>query len=199
MKLHIGCGTIYLRGWININPYDEHTYLAKDRPDLVRRYETDESEYYGRHEDKTINSLRPGPLCQEQVCDVYGEFSTLPYGANTVDEILARHCFEHLSVIEARTALDRMFCILKVGGFLRLAVPDHEKTMDDYRETGDHFYKRHLLGPRNSDRGYHVMSYDRDRLKALVEKHGFRCQHEEPNINFYPAFCLRFAKTMFAS
>jgi hypothetical protein len=83
---------------------------------------------------------------------------------------------------------------MAVGGLIRIDVPDHEATLHALVSTGDQFYVRHLLGPRRNEHGYHMMSYTRDRLIALCESHGLTWYTEEPNIHFYPAFCLGFYK-----
>lgn len=194
MKLHIGCGSVYLIGWKNVDVPSPQTFLASKRPDLVRKWGTTDDKYYERHRDKTQARLRAGPLSLEYVCDAYGSFENLPAQYWEVEQVLARHSFEHLSITEAHRALDQIDAIMKPGGLLRLDVPDHEGTLRLFKETGDEFYIRHLLGPRRNDRGFHMMSYTRDRLQALVEEHGFVFVEEEPNIHFYPAFCLRFEK-----
>lgn len=194
MKLHIGCGSVYLHGWVNVDVPSPLTFLAADRPDLVERLGTTEDRYYARHQDKNINVLRSGPLQQEYVCDRYGSFSFLPV-AEFTREILTRQSFEHLSSTEAVTALIVMRASLAPGGLLRIDVPDHDETLRLYKETGDDFYKRHLLGPRRDDFGYHMRSYTRESLKRLVEREGFSMLCEEPNIHFFPAFCLRFVRT----
>ncbi len=192
-KLHIGCGTVYLADWINVDLPSPDCHLATDRPDLVERYRTVYDAYYARHQ-KTIEDLRKGPLKQEYVCDRYGSYTFLPVAPGTVDEILARHSFEHLSRTEARAALVCLNKAMKLGGELVLDVPDHDETLRLYKETGDAFYVRHLLGPRRNDFGYHCMSYTPERLTALVREYGFEITGGEPNIHIYPAFCLRFAK-----
>lgn len=194
MKVHIGCGSVYLDGWLNVDLAGPKTFLAKDRPDLVEMYKTTDDNYYGRHQDKTMEKLRKGPVEKEYVCDAFGSFSDLPGQTWQIEEILARHSFEHLSISEAHRALDEIDRKMKPGGLLRLDVPDHEGTLKKFKETGDEFYIRHLLGPRRNDYGFHMMSYSPDRLQTLVEAHGFVYEGEEPNIHFYPAFCLRFRK-----
>lgn len=193
-KLHVGAGTVYLKDYINIDVRGPKTFLADDRPDLVVDLITTDDNYYGRHQDKTMDRLRSGPLEQEMVVDAYGTFFDLPGSTWTVDEVLARHVFEHLSITEAHVALDEVDKKMKEGGILRLDVPDHEETLKKYKETGDSFYVRHLLGPRKNDYGYHLMSYTRELLRKTVEAHGFVFEAEEDNIHFYPAFCLRFRK-----
>jgi len=194
LKLHIGSGSVYLNGWTNIDVPGPKNFLAADRPDLVDRWATDEDNYYKRHKDKTIDKLRSGPLDQEYVCDQFGSWAHLPIAAWTVEEVLARHSFEHLSINEARAALDQLDEVLVSGGILRLDVPDHEETVKLLQETKDPFFARHLLGPRRDPYGYHMMSYTRESLKELAGEHGFTFVCEEPNIHFYPAFCLRFKK-----
>lgn len=193
-RLHIGCGTVYLRGWINSDIRSDRSHLASARPDLVEKYITDESDYYGRHQDKTLDTVRTGPRNDEYVCDEYGSFMDLPGSTWTIDELLCRHSFEHLSISEAHKALDEIDRKLKNGAILRIDVPDHDGAMKKLTETKDEFFIRHLLGPRNSDYGYHMMSYTQKGLRELVESHGFVYLGEEPNIHFYPAFCLKFEK-----
>ncbi len=192
VRLHLGCGSVYLIGYLNIDVPAPKTYLAADRPDLVKKYYTIDSEYYARHSDKTLETLRTGPLDQEYVCDRYGSFHFLPI-EEPAEEILIRQGFEHLSISEARVALDLWHHAMTPGGILRLDVPDHEETMRLYASTLEPFYIRHLLGPRRGDDyGYHVMSYDRAGLMHLVESCGFTFDVEEVNIHFFPAFTLRF-------
>jgi predicted SAM-dependent methyltransferase len=193
-RVHIGCGTVYLDGWVNLDLPGPTTYLASNRPDLVERWRTTEDKYFAKHSNASVETLRKPTAYQEYVCDRYANFDNLPFAAWSVSEILARHAFEHLSITEAHRALDQMDEVLKEGGLLRLDVPDHEGTLQEFKKTGDEFYIRHLLGPRRNDHGFHMMSYTRDRLRRLVEEHGFVFVKEEPNIHFYPAFCLRFIK-----
>jgi predicted SAM-dependent methyltransferase len=194
MKLHLGCGTVYLDGWTNIDIPGSHTFLAVDRPDLVEKWKTTDDKYYARHPHITIDSLRKGPIEQEYVCDAFGSFDSIPVAYWEVSELLARHSFEHLSITEAHKALDQIESVMQPNGVLRLDVPDHEETLRLLIDTKDKFYIRHLLGPRRDDRGYHMMSYTRERLRALVEEHGFVYDCEEKNPHVYPAFTLRFIK-----
>jgi len=193
-KVHVGCGSVYLDGYINVDVRGPKTFLAHDRPDLVSALITTDDRYYGRHQDKTMEKLRSGPLQQEMVCDEYGTFFDLPGSTWSIEELLARHVFEHLSLTEAHQALDEIDRKMKEGGILRLDVPDHEETLRQFKKTGDEFFIRHLLGPRKDERGYHLMSYTRTLLQKIVESHGFVFIEEEQNIHFYPAFCLRFQK-----
>ena len=194
MKIHIGAGSVYLTDYVNIDVRGPNIFLASDRPDLVEKLQTSESNYYGKHQDKTIDRLRQGPLEQEMVVDAYGSFDNIPAAYWSVSEVLTRHAFEHLSIGEAHKALDAIDEIMEPNGILRIDVPDHTETVRLLRQTGDAFYERHLLGPRRNEFGYHLCGYSRERLTALVESHGFVLEAEEPNIHWFPAFCLNFRK-----
>lgn len=198
MKIHVGCGTVYLdpaEGWVNIDLPCAFCFLSQDRPDLVEKYKTTDANYYGRHEAKNLDFLRKGAQVNEYVCDRYGSFFFIPAAAGRVDEILARSVFEHLSLTEAERALEECRRVLKVGGILRLDVPDHDETMRLFAKTGDDFFIRHLLGPRRTKWGYHCVSYTRDTLRDFVEKNGLNYVGEESNIHLYPQICLRFTRT----
>lgn len=203
MKIHVGCGPVYLKpsvaddpenGWMNVDLPGERMFLAKDKPDIVAACETSEDDYYGRFKAESVDTLRQGPANRPGACDAHGSFDRLPCGIGESDEILARHVFEHLSLSEARRALDECDRALAPGGLLRIDVPDHDGTVKALVETKDLFYARHLFGSRKDAVGYHVMSYTREGLRRLVEEHGFVFEADEPNVHFYPAFCFKFRK-----
>lgn len=190
IKLHVGSGTVYLKGWINVDLPSLRVFLAADRPDLVDRYATVESAYYARHEDfNKIDGFRRGPKFDEYLCDRYGSWSLLPCPDGQADTLLARQSFEHLSQTEAHAALEESRRVLKQGGTLTLSVPDHEGTLTAFQRSSDPVLIRHLLGPRVNSHGFHMMSYTHDGLVALAEKHGFVFVRDEPNIHAYPAIC----------
>lgn len=193
VKLHVGCGSVYLREWVNVDIPEPNVFLARERGDLVERYITTEGDYYGRHRDKTQDSHRKGPLVQEYVCDAYGRFTFIPARSGSAEEILSRQVFEHLDRREARDGLRECHRVLQLDGILRLDVPDPDETLRKYGETRDEVYCRYLFGPRRDEYGSHF-HYTRQMLTDIVTAAGFRFIHEEPNIHFYPAFCLRFAR-----
>lgn len=194
LRVHLGCGSVYLRNYLNVDLPLPHVALAKDEPGLVEEYITDESAYYSRHQGKTIDDWRKGPNLVKTVCDCYGSFQFIPVRNEAASELLARQVLEHLNVSQAREAIKECFRVLAWGGHLRIDVPDPEATLELYRQTGDKFYFRHLFGPRLDVFGYHT-PYSRDSLTHLVAEAGFNLDQEEENIHSYPAFCLRFVKS----
>lgn len=194
VKLHVGCGSVFLRGWLNVDLPLESVALARDEPGLVEEFITDESNYYGRHEGKTLDDWRKGPNQIRTVCDAYGSFEFLPARPKSADEILSRQCFEHLTIDRARPSLRECARVLKWGGHLRIDVPDPELTVEFYRQTGDTFYLRHLFGPRRDQYGFHSF-YNRETLMKLAAEEGFNIVAENANIHPYPAFELEFVRS----
>lgn len=194
-KLHIGSGTIYLQGYVNVDVPSPRCFLSAQRPDLVEAYATSEAHYYARHDDhKAIQSFRGGPEAALYVCDRYGSWFALPCRDGDAEEILSRGVFEHLSETEAHVALREAHRVLAPEGLLRLSVPDHEATLDLFIKTGDPLYVRFLLGPRGDGAGYHMKSYTRVALLTLVESHGFVFERDELNPHAYPMHCVAWKK-----
>ena len=194
MKLHIGCGTVFLTdGWTNVDQPGKTIFLAKDRPDLVERWGTVEQDYYAKHSGVGEHTVAV-PQMHESVCDAYGDMCALPFADDSADEILCRQVFEHLSIREARQCLAEFNRVLKAGGVLRIDVPDHPAAMEAYRETGRAFFRRHILGSQKCDSAWHVMGWTKSGLVAICSEYGFLYDREERNVHFYPAFCLRFIR-----
>jgi predicted SAM-dependent methyltransferase len=58
----------------------------------------------------------------------------LPYKANSVDYIFNEHLIEHLTVEEARVVIKDLMRVLKPGGVLRIAMPNLEEVVDQYKK-----------------------------------------------------------------
>jgi predicted SAM-dependent methyltransferase len=58
----------------------------------------------------------------------------LPYDDNSVDYIFNEHLVEHLEVDEARTVIKDLMRVLKPGGVLRIAMPNLEEVVDQYKK-----------------------------------------------------------------
>ena len=210
LRIHLGCGTCYLRGYENVEPQDTGALLAADNKDRVEFWATTEDNYYGRvdqireqqeHKCEALRHHLLNPFRDKLVCDRHGSWERIPYPDGSAAEILSRQVFEHLSERESVQALQEARRVLKVGGILRLDVPDHDEALRQYcdlRTAGEtekaEFMLSHILGSRRNSWARHMGSWTRERLKAVVKQFGFEFVAEEPNIHFYPAFCLRWKK-----
>lgn len=209
MKAHVGSGTVYLRGYENVETPDSGALLAKDNPDKVAFWATDESNYYGRVDeirnnqpaDDALRHHKLNPFKDGIVCDRYGSWERLPFADQELEEITSRQVFEHLSERESRQALEEARRVLKIDGILRLDVPDHDAALAEYaslkaagREADAEFMLSHLLGSRKAPWARHMGSWTRNQLRAVVGCFDFEYDGEEENPHFYPAFTLRWRK-----
>jgi ubiquinone/menaquinone biosynthesis C-methylase UbiE len=197
IRAHIGSALIYCRDYINVDVIGSGAALAKDNPAAVKMWITDAERYYSRMQHITQEAVERGYTQDhgQMVCDRYGDWSKLPFEDNSLDEILSRQVFEHLSMTEAKAALMEARRCLKMGGILRLSVPDMPATLEMYRQTeGGDFFKRHLIGTKKNQFSWHVMGYPREGLIALLEEFGFAHVEDEPSPHFYPSICVKHVK-----
>ena len=119
--LHLACGSVYLRRYINIDIKGE---LAKDRPDLVKQNSTTIKNYF-----KTPYIKQPiGYNKRKKIAvDLKLDARKLPFEDNSVDEILSVNFIEHLKYLDFIKALAEWKRILKPNGLL---VIDVENILD---------------------------------------------------------------------
>ena len=134
MKLHLGCGTKHLEGYVNVD----------------------------------VREL-PGVDVVDEV-DSLGKFEN-----NSADLIYACHVLEHFGRLEYMMVLRTWYSVLKVGGMLRVAVPDIEQTIAHYNK---HHNLKHLRGlfwgGQTYSKNYHYMGWDFASLKTDLEEAGFK-------------------------
>ena len=108
--------------------------------------------------------------------DVVDDIFTLTkFEDNSVDVIYACHVLEHLKRAEIQPALARGYRILKIGGIVRIAVPDMERIFEHY------IYHKDLLaiisslgGSQRHNYDYHYSHFDFKLLKQYLELSGFK-------------------------
>jgi hypothetical protein len=186
VKLHIGCGGVYLRGYTNI---DAMGIYANVNGELVDRNETSVDDYYARL-DGTPNDL---PARRQTVVDEISDVASIRYAHDSVDKILGVQVFEHLSPSRAIIALNNWRIILKQFGVLILSVPDMVQTVALIKSDGD-FAIRHMLGRDGDLLNSHKAWYTPETLIELLDHNGFSRIERLPNFHFYPAIVVRALK-----
>lgn len=197
MKLHLGCGPIYLQGYKNIDVNIPGHYLAADRPDLVEINQTTVDNYYKY--SVTREDIESGNLHRQQVVvDNYGDIKQLLYPTSSVSEIRLVQVFEHFTFKEGKVALEHWFSVLKPGGKIHLDVPDLEDTCQGYAMATNpmdkKWFTRLLFGSQKNVYGLHKSMYSKESLTKLLEEVGFKDISILPNIHFYPAFAVEARK-----
>jgi len=188
MKLHIACGTVYLKGYINIDLKLPGHKLVAGNSKLMIHNRTSFNNYYkrkvtrsdfmiGKHHEKNV------------VCDKFADIRKLPYEENTVDEILGVHIFEHFTFEEGNELLKYWYKLLKPNGFLKLYMPDVLGIIDLYHEDNDmDWCIRQLYGSQKNKFGIHKSGYTKQSLMKKMTDVGFKNVRILANINDYPAF-----------
>ena len=191
IRLHVGCGTVYLDGYVNIDvPVEGYSFLASERPDLVEGNRTTVDRYYKHDESRATLEHGPG---RAQVCvvDRYAPMDALPYPPNSVDEIRSVQCLEHVSMKEGPRILRHWHEILRPGGVAHVDVPDFEETarqlLAQPDEAAKEWYYRLVYGSQKNAYAYHKNGFSPARLERLLREAGFRDVRHVPNtIHFYP-------------
>jgi len=198
LKLHLGCGTVYLEGYVNIDVHiPGYSFLAIENPDLVKQNKTSVDRYY--IEEQTKETLHGKKIEKYSVADEFMDICNLGYPENSVDEILIVQTFEHLSRNEASKALDNWYTVLKPGGKLHIDVPDFEETarqlLAQKNEKDKEWYYRLIFGSQKNEYGFHKDGYSFAKLNTMLEEHGFKdIVQIENTLHFYPVIIVECEK-----
>jgi len=96
------------------------------------------------------------------------------YKANSVDLIYASHVLEHVGRLEYMDVLKRWHEILKIGGTLRIAIPDVEQVFNHYQKFGNLKVLRGLLwGGQKNSFDYHCIGWDFKIIQEDLKEIGF--------------------------
>ena len=98
------------------------------------------------------------------------------FADKSVDLVYMCHILEHIRTPGVMQVLNEMRRMLKVGGVLRLSVPDFDRLIDVYREAGGDLnaIRMQLMGGQESDYNTHYGVFNHRSLSGLLQKAGFR-------------------------
>lgn len=197
IKLHLGCGPVFLEGFYNCDIKCKGHYLASERPDLVEKNKTTIENYYTKKVDRQSIESRIYNS-EEVVVDIYAKAHKLPFLNNTVEEIRSYQMFEHFTRPEAYKILKYWRRKLIDRGVLYLDIPDLAQTAYNYvnaeSEADKEWCVRLMYGSQKNKYGVHKMMYSKDSIAKLLYQTGYNDLEFYPNIHFYPAFGVRALK-----
>lgn len=107
---------------------------------------------------------------------VTDDIGRLPgFADETADLIYMCHVLEHIRAPDVDAVLREMKRILKVGGILRLSVPDFDRLLDVYKAAGEDLDAIHtqLMGGQDSQYNVHYCAFNHRSLSELLRKVGF--------------------------
>jgi predicted SAM-dependent methyltransferase len=177
MRINVGCGQTPTPGWRNFdNSPSLRLASIAVLPDLLHRLGL-----LNRAQYQFMRFARDHQI-------EYGDATKgLPVGEASVDVLYSSHMLEHLDRREASEFLREAYRILRPGGILRIAVPDLERQIAEYQESGDadafvegmHLCvsrPRSLAGRLSllvTGTRHHQWMYDGRSLSRLLQEHGF--------------------------
>lgn len=88
------------------------------------------------------------------------------------DIIRASHLLEHFSSHEVYDVLTNWVSKLKVGGVLRIAVPDFGKVVDGYTSGKEINVSGYIMGGQTDEHDFHKTIFDKTALTKLLESVG---------------------------
>ena len=97
------------------------------------------------------------------------------FGTETIDVIYASHILEHFSRWDYHSVLERWYELLKVGGVLRIAVPDFGEIAKYYLKTKNiRAVSGMLYGGQDYPENNHFWCWDFIAMKNDLESVGFK-------------------------
>ncbi len=199
MRLHLGCGTVYLDGFVNIDIWrDGFSFLASERPDLVSTNRTTFDRYYKKEVAKDeIMDKQKEP--RYVVADRFYDITNLDYPPASAELVVCVQTLEHLTKEEVDRALRNWNALLKPRGVLHIDVPDFETTakllLAQKSEEDKEWYYRLIFGSQKDNFSFHKDGYSEEKMRRILTLHGFRdIRRLRDTRHFYPSIIMECVK-----
>jgi predicted SAM-dependent methyltransferase len=104
------------------------------------------------------------------------DVNNLPFFKNDfADLIYASHILEHVPMIKQEEILLEWRRILKIGGTLRIGVPDFDTILKIYKDNGNdiNLIWKPLMGGQDYEKNFHFAVFNKNYLSAILTKCGF--------------------------
>jgi predicted SAM-dependent methyltransferase len=164
VKLHIGCFDQPAAGWINTD-ITPHIWIARvpGAAAALHRVGVLSDERYEAHKSGVFRQVRYQSLSRR-----------FRFADGSVDAIFASHVLEHLARSTAENVAKEAHRVLRVGGVLRIAVPDLDRAVEDYQPEDAEGWFTQLLEADQRGKNRHQFMYNEVSLTALLARAGFR-------------------------
>lgn len=161
MKLHLCCGDIYLKGYVNIDIHCDKT--AKP---LI----TTLDKYYQRPL-KTNKGQRA--IVADKQMDVTRVWD---FDDNSIDEVLMICGIEHFIKDDAIHIINEAYRVLKDDGRFAFDFPDIVETVEKYYDENPEYMMRLLYGSGKNIESIHKWGYTFETIEAmLTNNYQWRC------------------------
>jgi len=171
MKIHVCCGEVYLRDYINIDIQGRiRTACAVDTAVL----ETTFDKYYTKPHTFTVKEIRGDFVIDERV-DILASW---PWPSNIIDEVVMIQAIEHFTLSEGEYIITEIYRVLKPGGEFIFDFPDIIETFNQYKNDFDRLVQ--LIYCHHKDAyASHKVAYDEESFAKLLRMRGRQWSHVE--------------------
>jgi len=182
VNINIGCGSRLVKGYINFDnslsvKFSKIPIFFIKMMYLLKILAPQHYDYIKFLKKNTVN------FCDARV--------RIPLNTETVDNIYSSHTFEHLRYHDGDMFLEECYRVLKIGGGIRLIVPNLRLKIEDYnklKDADDFFLKlgifhddhikfnkfKNFIRTLVSDSIGHKHMYDENSLKKKLIKNKFK-------------------------
>jgi SAM-dependent methyltransferase len=159
VKLHLGCGSIYLDGYVNCDAWG---YMPSEISDV--RPATLDS-YYQVPFQKEFDKRNRRPPVIDKEMDLHERW---PFEDGTVEEIVMVCCIEHHSKQWARFISNEAHRVLRQGGKWLVDFPDIKQAFDNYFESDPEFFFELVFCNGKDEYSFHRWGYTFDTFKQFL-------------------------------
>jgi ubiquinone/menaquinone biosynthesis C-methylase UbiE len=178
MKLHIGCFNVTLDGWYNTD-VTPHIFIARVPylATVLHSLHLISDEQYEHHRKKIFRNVH-----------YLNSVKRFPFQDTSIDAIYSSHMLVNFTKHQAAFCLSECYRVLKLGGILRIAIPDLDQWIRSYDpmnpdKTLSLFYLPTIKRVKNH---IHWM-YNAHSLALMLSRAGFS---EITQCKMYEGMCL---------
>ena len=163
--LHIGCFDQVVAGWENVD-ITPHIFISwiPLLPFILNKTGMISKDRYNQH--------RRGLFRKVKYMNLKRRF---PYPDASFQWVFSSHVLEHLFPEDAQFCLREIFRILKIGGGLRIVLPDLDKLVAGYNPKNPESFLIGIFGAykKTGSKNFHHWHYNFNLLKSILEDIGF--------------------------
>lgn len=168
VKINLGCGLAVSKGWLNVD--GSLSAFLSNLPSFTYKLAyklSGANSYYTL--DKYCEILRDCEFVHHDLA--FG----IPFPDDSVDYIYTSHFLEHLDKAVARNLLEESFRVLRLGGIMRISVPDLDYAIrlyseGNHREMLDDYF---FVEERGNSFSVHRYMYNFQMLRQSLSEIGF--------------------------
>ena len=168
INLNIGCGLTVYKNWINID--GSLNCIVANLPKIFKKLTYRFSGVYYNENynlDSYIKILSENEFLHHDLS------KSIPFHDNTVSNVFSSHFLEHLKPEDGIKLLKEIYRSLKIGGRLRLSIPDLTYAISLYPKEKDKMLNQYFFINHGNEYSSHKYMYDYEMLHDICTKIGF--------------------------